>query len=116
MRRFLAAEISERQLFEEVSQSPQIPVEALYLSSAFVLPRQRGRGLARKALLQSVHWMLERNPRPELFCWNYSPEGAKTAAKLAPQLAEKGVEFEASQLAAFPAFTYQHSPKVATPI
>jgi len=91
MQRFISAAISEYELFEEVRPLKSIPGEALYLCSAFVLPAYRGQGLAVAAALQTLTWFCTRNPRPALFAWEYSSDGAKAIDRLEACISARGL-------------------------
>jgi GNAT superfamily N-acetyltransferase len=90
MRRFIQGSISESELFAAVRAEP-IDYACVYFGSLFLDERHRGKGLAARAVLESIEYITKhKNPRPELFYWEYSPEGAALAERLEGLLRKQG--------------------------
>ena len=87
MEQFLRKEINEKQLMTACREHVTYKnADALYLASAIVLPAYRRQGLALQAFLLSITKAQTcMQHTPALFCWVYSPEGAKLAQKIAQQ-------------------------------
>lgn len=81
MDRFLAAEISEKELFELTTTASGY--EAIYLCSALVLEEYRGKGIAKNLTLQAIEQIKKDDPIQALFVWAFSKEGESLAEKLA---------------------------------
>ncbi len=81
MQKFLTAEISERQLYE---QTPlHATYEALYLCSAMVLEEYRRKGFTKKMSLEAIDMIRKDHPIQALFVWTFSKEGLLSAEALA---------------------------------
>jgi len=81
MEKFIAKEIGERDL---VDRTPlDIQYDALYLCSALVLPEHRGKGLAKRLMLDAIASIREQHPIRSLFYWAFSEEGEKLAHSVA---------------------------------
>lgn len=76
---FLRGEITERELLNLTE--PKDTYEALYLCSAFTIPKERGKGYA-LALLQEAIEKIPHIPNVKLFAWPYTPEGEGLIKKL----------------------------------
>jgi GNAT superfamily N-acetyltransferase len=83
MERFLAGEISERQILTETDPDDQY--DALYLCSVLLLPEYRGKGIARALCSEAIQAILRDHPIRTLFCWTFSDEGGKLAGTLAEE-------------------------------
>jgi predicted GNAT family acetyltransferase len=81
MNRFLAEDISEKELFELTTIVSRY--EAIYLCSALVLEEYRGRGIAKDLTLLAIEKIKKDYPIRTLFVWAFSKEGAGLAEKLA---------------------------------
>jgi GNAT superfamily N-acetyltransferase len=81
MRRFLACEISERELLERTHADDHS--EAIYLCSALVLPEYRGKGLAKHLIRRSIENIRKAHPIQSLYCWTFSVEGRRLAQSVA---------------------------------
>src|ERR1019366_4769707 len=81
MKKFVAAEISEKELLNKTPLNTKY--EALYLCSALVLPEFRKKGLATKVGLEAIKQIRADHPIKFLFTWNFSKEGAIVSAKAA---------------------------------
>jgi GNAT superfamily N-acetyltransferase len=64
----------------------QVRLTSLYLCSALVLPEFRGKGLAKKLVLDSIHAIQKDHPIEELFVWAFSGEGNMLAERIASEL------------------------------
>ena len=81
MTRFLAREISERELYELTPLQKQY--EALYLCSAMVLDEYRRKGIAKKLTLEAIESIRKDHPIKSLFVWTFSNEGKLGAEAVA---------------------------------
>ena len=81
MNRFLAREISEKQLFELTN--PGTKYEALYLCSALVLEEYRRKGIIKRLTLKAIEDIQRGHPIQCLFVWAFSKEGDKASEALA---------------------------------
>jgi GNAT superfamily N-acetyltransferase len=77
MERFVAGEISERDLLDITPLTGRY--QALYLCSALVLPEHRGKGLARSLLRRTIEAIRMEHPIEALFFWRFSIEGENLA-------------------------------------
>ncbi len=83
MQDFIHARITEQQLLD---QTPlDIKYEAIYLCSALVLPEFRKQGIAKRLTREAIKAIRADHPIRFLFSWNFSPEGARLAAKIAEE-------------------------------
>lgn len=80
---FLHKKISERDLFEIAVEEKKF--EALYLCSAFVLPKYRGKGYAKELVMKGIV-ALSQNKELPLYCWIYSNEGKNLVDSLSKTL------------------------------
>lgn len=81
MKRFLACEISERELFNLTPLNA--PYEALYLCSALVLEEYRRTGIAKRLTLHAVESIRNDHPIESLFVWPFSEEGDRASETIA---------------------------------
>ena len=81
MNRFLAKEISEKQLFELTPEDSAY--NALYLCSALVLEEYRRKGIAKRLTLTAIENISLEHPLKALFVWAFSKEGDIAAETLA---------------------------------
>jgi len=81
MNRFIAQEITERELFD--STTLQTPQEALYLCSAVVLPEHRRSGVAFNLCVSAIRSMQSDGNILCAFVWPFSDEGKTLASKIA---------------------------------
>jgi GNAT superfamily N-acetyltransferase len=79
--RFLATDITERQLFEATPDDATY--DALYLSSALVLPEYQRRGIARRLIIDAVRSIGEDHPISELAFWPFNDVGRRLAESVA---------------------------------
>lgn len=73
MERFLAKEISEKQLFELTL--PGTNFDALYLCSALVLEEYQRKGIIKRLALKGIEEIRRDHPIQCLFIWAFSEEG-----------------------------------------
>lgn len=81
MNRFLAMEISEKELFELTPLNSVY--EAVYLCSALVLEEYRRKGIAKQLALKAIADISKDHPINALFVWAFSKEGDLAAEALA---------------------------------
>jgi hypothetical protein len=81
MHQFLAARITEKQLFDMTPAG--VRYGALYLCSALVLEEYRRKGIIQRLALQAIAAIRRDHPVQALFVWPFTSEGMKTAAKIA---------------------------------
>jgi GNAT superfamily N-acetyltransferase len=81
MTRFLAKEISERELYELTPLHKQY--QALYLCSAMVLDEYRRKGIAKDLTLEAIERIRNDHPIKSLFVWTFSNEGKLGAEAIA---------------------------------
>ncbi|HEY3369978.1 MAG TPA: hypothetical protein VGK10_03965 [Prolixibacteraceae bacterium] len=84
MNRFLACEISEKELFDLTPLDSRY--EALYLCSALVLEEYQHKGIIKQLSLNAIEAIRKKHPLKAAFVWAFSPEGdqaAETIARLA---------------------------------
>ena len=84
MNRFLAKEISEKDLFNLTPLN--IKYEAIYLCSALVLEEYSRKVITQKLTLSAIEIMRKDHPLNAAFVWAFSPEGdlaAETIARIA---------------------------------
>lgn len=84
MNRFLAKEISEKELYELTPLKAKY--DAIYLCSALVLDEYRRKGITKQLALKAIEKMRKKHPLRAAFVWAFSPEGDK-AAEMIAQLA-----------------------------
>jgi hypothetical protein len=84
MNRFLANEISEKELYELTPLKAKY--DAIYLCSALVLDEYRRKGITKQLALKAIEKMRKKHPLRAAFVWAFSPEGDK-AAEVIAQLA-----------------------------
>jgi GNAT superfamily N-acetyltransferase len=83
MNRFLAKEISEKELFYLTPEDSAY--DALYLCSALVLEEYRRQGIAKQLTLAAIKQVRKGHPLKALFVWAFSKEGdlgSETIARL----------------------------------
>jgi GNAT superfamily N-acetyltransferase len=81
MEHFIAGKISERGVLE--STPLNVPYDMIYLCSALVLPEHRGRGIAKRLVINAISSIRKDHPVRELFYWAFSVEGQKLAESVA---------------------------------
>lgn len=81
MHRFLAHEISERELFDLTPLHASY--DALYLCSAMVLEEYRRRGIIRQLALKAIEEIRKDHPIQSLFVWSFTKEGDMASEALA---------------------------------
>jgi len=84
MNRFLANEISEKELFNLTPLNARY--DAIYLCSALVLEEYRRKGITKQLALTAIEKIQKKHPLKAAFVWTFSPEGdiaAETIARLA---------------------------------
>ena len=84
MNRFLAKEISEKELYELTPLKAKYDV--IYLCSALVLDEYRRKGITKQLALKAIEKMRKKHSLQAAFVWALSPEGDK-AAEMIAQLA-----------------------------
>jgi GNAT superfamily N-acetyltransferase len=77
MNRFLAMEISEKQMFELTQAGTNY--EALYLCSALVLEEYRRKGIIKRLAFKAIEEIRRDHPIQSLFVWAFSREGDKAS-------------------------------------
>jgi hypothetical protein len=83
MNKFLNKEITERELLEITVEEKSF--EALYLCSAFTLPKYRKQGLAKELTLEAVKKFAP-NVENELYSYPFSEEGKSALKSLEKEL------------------------------
>ncbi|HTC00425.1 MAG TPA: hypothetical protein VK705_07060 [Ferruginibacter sp.] len=81
MERFLEKKISEKELYELTLLKTKY--EALYLCSAMTLQEYRGKGIAKKLIIQAIENIKKDHPIKSLFVWAFSKEGDALAERVA---------------------------------
>jgi GNAT superfamily N-acetyltransferase len=81
MERFLEKKISEKELYELTPLKTKY--EALYLCSAMTLQEYRGKGIAKKLIIQAIENIKKDHPIKSLFVWAFSKEGDALAERVA---------------------------------
>jgi hypothetical protein len=81
MKRFLAEEITERELFNLTPLDTAY--EAIYLCSGLVLEEYRRKGITKKLALQAIEAIRKDHPIKTLFSWAFSTEGDRAAERIA---------------------------------
>jgi GNAT superfamily N-acetyltransferase len=81
MNRFLAREISEKELFDLTPLDTKYDV--LYLCSALVLEEYRRKGITRQLALNTIEKIRKDHPLKALFTWSFSKEGELAAENIA---------------------------------
>ena len=84
MRQFISMQLTESELLQN-TPFPGI-YEAIYLCSALVLPEHRGKGVAKSLASEAIREIRKKHPINSLFCWAFSPEGAKLATSIAAEM------------------------------
>lgn len=84
MQRFLAGQISEKQLFHLTPVGTSY--EAIYLCSALVLQEYRRMGISRQITCNAIDRIRAQHPIQALFVWPFSPEGEKCAEQIAKEV------------------------------
>lgn len=77
MNRFLANEISEKELYELTPLKAKY--DTIYLCSALVLDEYRRKGITKQLALKAIEKMRKKHPLKTAFVWAFSPEGDKAA-------------------------------------
>jgi len=78
--RFIAGEISEKQLFDLTPLN--VPYHSIYLCSALALPEARGTGKVTALALAAIEQMRNDHAIEELLVWPFTKEGDGLAEKL----------------------------------
>ena len=81
MNQFTSKKITERDLYKNTPL--HVPYQSIYLCSALVLPEYRGKGLAKRMMIQAIKSIRKDHPIQSLFYWGFSAEGTKLAASVA---------------------------------
>ena len=81
MNRFLAEEITERELFNLTPLDTSY--EAIYLCSGLVLEEYRRKGITKQLALQAIEAIRKDHPVKVLFSWAFSIEGDLAAERIA---------------------------------
>jgi GNAT superfamily N-acetyltransferase len=81
MKRFLASEISEKELFELTPLNADY--DALYLCSALVLEEYRRKGIIKQLALKAIEDIRKEHSLKALFVWAFSKEGDLASEALA---------------------------------
>ena len=81
MHRFLAEEITEKQLFELTPLD--VKYDSIYLCSGLVLEEYRRKGIIRQLALSTIEDIQKDHPIKELFVWAFSREGDLGAEAIA---------------------------------
>jgi GNAT superfamily N-acetyltransferase len=81
MNRFLAKNISEKELFELTPLNARY--DAIYLCSALVLDEYRRKGITRNLALKAIEQIKEQHRLNAAFVWAFSPEGDLAAESIA---------------------------------
>ena len=84
MKRFLAEELSEKQLFEETQ--PGMAYDAIYLCSASVLPEFRRQGTAKRTCIEAINSIRKGHSIKSLFYWPFSADGKLLAEAIAKEV------------------------------
>jgi ribosomal protein S18 acetylase RimI-like enzyme len=84
MELFVAKQITERELFRRTHAGGSY--DAAYLCSALVLPEYRGKGWARRLMIQSIKAIQKQHPVRFLFYWPFGTAGEKLAEDVADKL------------------------------
>ena len=84
MKRFLAEELSEKQLFDETE--PGMAYDTIYLCSASVLPEFRRQGLAKRTCLEAINSIRKDHAIKSLFYWPFSADGKLLAEAIAKEV------------------------------
>jgi ribosomal protein S18 acetylase RimI-like enzyme len=81
MKKFLANEISEKQLYEMTPIGASY--DAIYLCSALVLEEFRRKGIAKELALKAIEDIHKDHPTKALFVWTFTKEGDMAADSIA---------------------------------
>lgn len=84
MNRFVAGEISEKELFELTPLG--IKYEALYLCSALVLEEYRRQGIVKQMVTAAAQSIRKEHPLKAIFVWPFTKEGELAAESIATTL------------------------------
>jgi GNAT superfamily N-acetyltransferase len=84
MELFITGQITERELLKRTHAGSRY--DAAYLCSALVLPEYRGRGLAKRLMVQSVKSIQKQHPIQYLFYWSFGIAGEHLAEVVAGKL------------------------------
>jgi hypothetical protein len=84
MELFITKQISERELLKRTHVGKTY--DAAYLCSALVLPEYRGKGLAKRLMIQSVKSIQKQHPIQFLFYWSFGSAGEQLAEVVARKL------------------------------
>ena len=84
MKRFLAEDLSEKQLFDETKVG--IHYDAIYLCSAAVLPEFRHKGIAKKTCIEAINSIRKDHMIKSLFYWPFSADGKQLAEAVAKEV------------------------------
>jgi len=85
MDRFLAGEISEKDLLDKTQ--PADYYQALYLCAAFTVPERRRQGLAMKQFKQAIEGISTKG-QAALFAWPFSDEGRSMLKRAQAELGQ----------------------------
>ncbi len=80
MNRFLAQQISEKELFELTPIGTRY--QEIYLCSAMVLKEYRRKGIAKRLTLEAIKSIQKDHPIKSLFVWTFSNEGEMAAKEV----------------------------------
>ena len=83
MNRFLACEITEKELFDLTPED--VAYDALYLCSALVLPEYRQQGITKTLAATAIEKIRARHSLKALFIWPFSHEGIMASESIARQ-------------------------------
>lgn len=83
MQEFIAGRMTEQELLERTPLKSSY--DAIYLCSALVLPEYRQRGIAHRLTQEAIKAIRADHPIRFLFSWNFTPEGARLAEKIAQE-------------------------------
>lgn len=81
MNRFLAEDITERELFDMTV--PDTVYEAIYLCSGLVLEEYRRKGIIKQLALNAIDSIRKDHPIKALFSWAFTEEGDLAAERVA---------------------------------
>jgi GNAT superfamily N-acetyltransferase len=84
MNQFLEKNITERELLEQTPLGTRYDV--LYLCSALVLREHRGKGIAKRLVVDAIRSIQRDHPIAALFVWSFSAEGKGLAHAVAEEL------------------------------
>ena len=84
MELFIRKQITERELLRRTHAGKTY--DAVYLCSALVLPEYRGKGLAKRLMIQSIKSIQKQHPIQYLFYWSFGVAGEGLADAIARKL------------------------------